>query len=149
MLNVPVALALAVAWLLPLDFLRPCLLRACIHPRAFLLVTCSSVAPQGKPKKKPAWHKNVAAMSRGVIVESSPRYILSPIAPYRMRMVLPRAKLVVVLRDPTVRCEKVFCVVCQRTSVNGRCSRWSGSSTYLLMKQMTFVDLMARRIPAK
>ncbi|CAN0455113.1 unnamed protein product [Ectocarpus sp. 12 AP-2014] len=58
---------------------------------------------EGKPKMKPAWHKNVAAMSRGVIVESSPRYILSPIAPYRMRMVLPRAKLVVVLRDPTDR----------------------------------------------
>lgn len=46
-------------------------------------------------------------MSRGVIVESSPRYILSPIAPYRMRMVLPRAKLVVVLRDPTDRCENI------------------------------------------
>lgn len=48
-------------------------------------------------------HKKVAAMTRGAIVESSPRYILSPIAPYRMKMVRPHAKLVVVLRDPTDR----------------------------------------------
>lgn len=58
---------------------------------------------QGKPSKKPARYKKVAAMTRGLIVESSPRYILSPIAPYRMKMIRPRAKLVVVLRNPTDR----------------------------------------------
>ncbi|CAM9754238.1 unnamed protein product [Scytosiphon promiscuus] len=58
---------------------------------------------KGKPKKKPVRYAKVAAMSRGLIVESSPRYILSPLAPYRMKMVRPRAKLVVVLRDPTER----------------------------------------------
>lgn len=61
------------------------------------------VVSQGKPSKKPARYKQVAAMTRGLIVESSPRYILSPIAPYRMKMIRPRAKLVVVLRDPTDR----------------------------------------------
>ena len=58
---------------------------------------------QGKPRHKPLRNKKVAAMTRGAIVESSPRYILSPVAPYRMKMVRPRAKLVVVLRDPTDR----------------------------------------------
>lgn len=47
-------------------------------------------------------------MSRGVIVESSPRYMLSPLAPYRMRMVRPRAKLVAVLRDPTERYARTY-----------------------------------------
>ncbi|CAM9125949.1 unnamed protein product [Ascophyllum nodosum] len=54
----------------------------------------------GKPTNK---NTPIPVLSSGVIVESSPRYILSPIAPYRMKMVLPGARLVVVLRDPTDR----------------------------------------------
>ncbi|CAN0568359.1 unnamed protein product, partial [Ectocarpus sp. 12 AP-2014] len=38
-----------------------------------------------------------------VTVESSPRYIFNPLAPYRMGMVQPFARLVLVLRDPTDR----------------------------------------------
>ncbi|CAM9915004.1 unnamed protein product, partial [Hapterophycus canaliculatus] len=72
---------------------------------------------QGKPKNKPVRYEKVAAMSRGVIVESSPRYILSPLAPYRMKMVRPRAKLVLVLRDPTERhaqiCRILRMVMCK------------------------------------
>lgn len=55
---------------------------------------------KGKPRK----NKPVPKLTRGVIVESSPRYVLSPLAPYRLQMVRPRAKFVVVLRDPTERC---------------------------------------------
>ena len=38
-----------------------------------------------------------------VIVDSSPEYIVSPIAPYRIKMVRPSAKFVLVIRDPTDR----------------------------------------------
>eukprot|EP00752_Nemacystus_decipiens_P002735 g2554.t1 len=38
-----------------------------------------------------------------VTVASSPRYIFNPLAPYRMKMVQPHARLVLVLRDPTER----------------------------------------------
>ncbi|CAM9297002.1 unnamed protein product, partial [Hapterophycus canaliculatus] len=36
-------------------------------------------------------------------VESSPVYVFFPLAPFRMKMILPHARLVVVLRDPTER----------------------------------------------
>lgn len=36
-------------------------------------------------------------------VESSPEYMVNPLAPYRMRMVYPHAKIIVLLRDPTDR----------------------------------------------
>lgn len=39
-----------------------------------------------------------------VFVDSSPRYIFSPLAPYRIKMVRPGARFIVVLRDPTDRC---------------------------------------------
>eukprot|EP00904_Undaria_pinnatifida_P002702 jgi/Undpi1/12432/HiC_scaffold_5.g02103.m1 len=38
-----------------------------------------------------------------VIVDSAPRYIYSPVAPYRIKMARPGGKFVVVLRDPTDR----------------------------------------------
>eukprot|EP00752_Nemacystus_decipiens_P002736 g2555.t1 len=38
-----------------------------------------------------------------VTVESSPMYMFYPLAPFRMAMVQPHAKLVVVLKDPTAR----------------------------------------------
>ena len=44
-----------------------------------------------------------------VIVDSSPRYLFDPVVPYRMRMVLPGSKFVVVLRDPTDRCGDGAC----------------------------------------
>lgn len=37
-------------------------------------------------------------------VDSTPVYIFHPLVPYRMKMVLPRAKLILLLRDPTERC---------------------------------------------
>ncbi|CAM9265904.1 unnamed protein product [Pylaiella littoralis] len=36
-------------------------------------------------------------------VDSTPLYAFYPLAPYRMKMVLPRAKLIIVVRDPTER----------------------------------------------
>ncbi|CAN0421956.1 unnamed protein product, partial [Discosporangium mesarthrocarpum] len=39
----------------------------------------------------------------GVVVESSPRYIFHPLVPYRMKMVMPNVKMVVLLRDPVER----------------------------------------------
>ncbi|CAM9637302.1 unnamed protein product, partial [Discosporangium mesarthrocarpum] len=38
-----------------------------------------------------------------VVVESSPRYVVHPLVPYRMKMVMPLAKIIIVLRDPTER----------------------------------------------
>ena len=39
----------------------------------------------------------------GLLVDSSPRYIFNPLVPYRIHMVRPGAKFVIVLRDPTDR----------------------------------------------
>lgn len=39
-------------------------------------------------------------------VESSPKYVFNPLAPYRMGMVQPYARLVLLLRDPTDRCDE-------------------------------------------
>lgn len=36
-------------------------------------------------------------------VDSTPEYIFHPLVPYRLKMVLPRAKFIVLLRDPTER----------------------------------------------
>lgn len=36
-------------------------------------------------------------------MDSSPRYIFNPLVPYRINMVRPGAKFVIVLRDPTDR----------------------------------------------
>ncbi|CAM9873363.1 unnamed protein product [Ectocarpus sp. 4 AP-2014] len=38
-----------------------------------------------------------------VTVDSAPMYIFYPLAPYRMKMVQPHARLVVILKDPTAR----------------------------------------------
>eukprot|EP00903_Cladosiphon_okamuranus_P012420 g11638.t1 len=38
-----------------------------------------------------------------VTVASSPRYVFNPLVPYRMKMVQPYARLILVLRDPTER----------------------------------------------
>ncbi|CBJ33642.1 similar to heparan sulfate sulfotransferase [Ectocarpus siliculosus] len=43
-----------------------------------------------------------------VTVDSSPMYIFYPLAPYRMKMVQPHARLVVILKDPTARKIAVF-----------------------------------------
>lgn len=36
-------------------------------------------------------------------VDSSPVYVFHPLVPYRIKMVLPRVKFVLLLRDPTER----------------------------------------------
>ncbi|CAN0303803.1 unnamed protein product [Ectocarpus fasciculatus] len=38
-----------------------------------------------------------------VTVDSTPMYFFFPLAPYRMKLVLPAARLVLILRDPTER----------------------------------------------
>lgn len=38
-----------------------------------------------------------------VTIASSPRYIFNPLAPYRMKMVQPHPRLILLLRDPTER----------------------------------------------
>ena len=38
-----------------------------------------------------------------VIVDTSPRYFVNPLVPYRIKMVRPGAKFVLVLRNPTDR----------------------------------------------
>ncbi|CAN0090885.1 unnamed protein product, partial [Ectocarpus fasciculatus] len=63
-----------------------------------------------------------------VTVESSPMYIFYPLAPYRMKMVQPHARLVVVLKDPTARyyshARMTMCGIIDdskpKTSVNAR-----------------------------
>lgn len=62
-------------------------------------------APQTVDLKGRTFSQKHSGMFRTdrVIVESSPRYIFSPIAPYRIQMVRPGAKFIVVLRDPTDR----------------------------------------------
>ena len=46
-----------------------------------------------KKTKEDAW----------VTLDKSPRYMIDPLAPYRMNMVVPHAKIIVILRDPTDR----------------------------------------------
>lgn len=50
-----------------------------------------------------AERNSVTVPTDGVIVDSSPRYSFHPLVPYRIKMVRPGAKFVVVLRDPTDR----------------------------------------------
>lgn len=53
-------------------------------------------------------HPKVAPSDRDTkaTVESTPVYVFFPLAPFRMKMILPHAKLVVILRDPTERCAR-------------------------------------------
>lgn len=44
-----------------------------------------------------------SARDKMATVDSTPIYTFYPLVPFRMKMVLPRAKLIIILRDPTER----------------------------------------------
>ncbi|CAM9348912.1 unnamed protein product, partial [Choristocarpus tenellus] len=56
--------------------------------------------------------KRFPQLQNGVVVESSPRYLFHPMVPYRMKMVMPLAKMVVVLRDPVERYFSQLRMIC-------------------------------------
>ncbi|CAM9538710.1 unnamed protein product, partial [Choristocarpus tenellus] len=64
-----------------------------------------------------------------VVVESSPRYLFHPVVPYRMKMVMPLAKMVVVLRDPIERYFSHLRMVC--------CKHNADSDSQDILKRVT------------
>lgn len=50
-----------------------------------------------------SWKVKKSDRDKMLTVDSTPLYAFYPLAPYRMKMVLPRAKLIIVVRDPTER----------------------------------------------
>ncbi len=55
------------------------------------------------PQRREIWQIPPVDRDTMVGVDSTPLYALHPLVPYRMKMVLPRARIVLLLRDPTER----------------------------------------------
>jgi hypothetical protein len=79
------------------------------HPRCFAAVEKEIDYFSEHPERSVAWYRSRFPLRRrvlrrgGHVLEVSPSYLPNPIALQRMKVVLPRTRIIVLLRDPVAR----------------------------------------------